>query len=131
MANGRQQSGLKASSFLGKALRAAPSNNTNVFDSPLRGKIHLKPLAAQCEIPPISLAIPFRDSTGVRGVRWDRVYGTNLDQVGPNMAKLDQLGQVGRHFAVFGLLRKAPLTNLDQVGPVLFPTVFRALLNYY
>ena len=67
--------------------------------------------------------------SGVRGVRWDRVYGTNLDQVGPNMAKLDQLGQVGRHFAAFCLLRKAPLTNLDQVGPVLFPTVFRELLK--
>ena len=66
--------------------------------------------------------------SGVREVRWDRVYGTNLDQVGPNMAKLDQLGQVGRNFAVFCLLRKAPLTNLDQVGPVLFPTIFRALL---
>ena len=51
------------------------------------------------------------------------MYGTNLDQVGPNMAKLDQLGQVGRHFAIFCLLRQAPLTNLDQVGPVLFPTV--------
>ena len=39
-------------------------------------------------------------SSGVRGVRWERMYGTNLDQVGPNMAKgvLDQLGQVGRHF---------------------------------
>ena len=57
------------------------------------------------------------------------MYGTNLDQVGPNMAKLDLLGQVGRHFAVFCLLRKAPLTNLDQVGPVLFPAVFRALLK--
>ena len=57
------------------------------------------------------------------------MYGTNLDQVGPNMAKLDLLGQVARQFAVFCLLGKAPLTNLDQVGPVLFPTVFRALLN--
>ena len=56
------------------------------------------------------------------------MYGTNLDQVGPNMAKLDLLGQVGRHFAVLCLLGKAPLTNLDQVGPVLFPTVSRALL---
>ena len=56
-------------------------------------------------------------------MRWDRVYGTNLDKVGPNMAKLDQLGQVDRHFAVFYCLGKAPLTNLDQVGPVLFPTV--------
>ena len=63
------------------------------------------------------------------GVRWDRVYGTNLDQVGPNMAKLDLLGQVGRHFAVFCLFGKAPLSNLDQVGPVLFPAVFRALLR--
>ena len=27
-------------------------------------------------------------------MRWDRVYRTNLDQVGPNMAKLGQLGQV-------------------------------------
>ena len=59
----------------------------------------------------------------MRGVRWDKVYGTNLDQVGPKKANLDQLGQVGRRFAVFCLLRKAPLTNLDQVGPVLFPTV--------
>ena len=57
------------------------------------------------------------------------MYGTNLDQVGPNMAKLDLLGQVGRRFAVFCLLGKAPLTNLDQVGPVLFPAVFRALLK--
>ena len=56
------------------------------------------------------------------------MYGTDLDQVGSNMAKLDQLGQVGCHFVVFCLLREAPLTNLDQVGPVLFPTVFRALL---
>ena len=55
------------------------------------------------------------------------MYGTNLDQVGPKKANLDQLGQVGRRFAVFCLLRKAPLTNLDQVGPALFPTVFRAL----
>ena len=55
------------------------------------------------------------------------MYGTNLDQAGLNWAKLDQLGQVGRHFAVFRLLRKALLTKLDQVGPVLFPTVFRAL----
>ena len=38
------------------------------------------------------------------------------------MVKLDQ---VGRHFAVVCLLGKAPLTNLDQVGPALFPTVFR------
>ena len=52
------------------------------------------------------------------------------DQVGPKKANLDQLGQVGRRFAVFCLLRKAPLTNLDQVGPVLFPTVFRALPIY-
>ena len=44
-------------------------------------------------------------------------------------AKVDQLGQVGRHFAAFCLLGKAPLTNLDQVGPVLFPTIFRALLR--
>ena len=65
--------------------------------------------------------------SGVRGVRWAKVYGTNLDQVGPKKANLDQLGQVGRRFAVFCLLREAPLTNLDQVGPVLFPTVFRAL----
>ena len=63
----------------------------------------------------------------MRGVRWDKVYRTNLDQVGSKKANLDQLGQVGRRFAVFCLLRKAPLTNLDQVGPVLFPTVFRAL----
>ena len=57
------------------------------------------------------------------------MYGTNLDQVGPNMAKMTtQLGQVGRHFAIFCLLREAPMTNLDQVGPALFPTVFRALL---
>ena len=55
------------------------------------------------------------------------MYGNNLDQLGPKKANLDQLGQAGRHFAVFCLLRKAPLTNLDQVGPVLFPTVFRAL----
>ena len=71
--------------------------------------------------------------SGVPGVRWDRVYGTNLAQVGPNMAKLDLLGQVGRHFAVFCLLGKAPLANLDQVGLVtlvLFPTVFRALLTF-
>ena len=47
-------------------------------------------------------------SSGVRRVRWDRVYGTTLDQVGPNMDKLDQLGQVGRHFAVFRLLGRAP-----------------------
>ena len=51
------------------------------------------------------------------------MYGTNLDQVGPKKANLDQVGQVGRRFAVFCLLRKAPLTNLDQVGPALFPTV--------
>ena len=63
----------------------------------------------------------------MHGVRWDRVYGTNLDQAGLSWAKLDQLGQVGRHFAVFRLLKKALLTKLDQVGPVLFPTVFRAL----
>ena len=74
---------------------------------------------------------PVSRISGVRGVRWDRVYGTNLDQVGPDMAKLDQFGQVGRHFAVFCLLRKAPLTNLDQVGPVLFPTIFRALLSIF
>ena len=55
------------------------------------------------------------------------MYGTNLDQAGPNWAKLDQLGQVGRHFAVFRLLRKVLLAKLDQVGPVLLPTVFRAL----
>ena len=49
-------------------------------------------------------------------VRWRKVYGNNLHQVGPNnVAKLDQLGQVGRHFAVlFCLLGNAPLTNLDQ-----------------
>ena len=57
------------------------------------------------------------------------MYGINLDQDGPKKASLDQLGQVGRRFAVFCLLGKAPLTNLDQVGPVLFPTVFRALPN--
>ena len=34
-----------------------------------------------------------------------------------NMAKLDQIGQVGRHFLVFCLLGQAPLTNLDQIGP--------------
>ena len=45
------------------------------------------------------------------------------------MAKLDLLGQVGRHFAVFCLFGKAPLSNLDQIGPVLFPAVFRALLK--
>ena len=32
----------------------------------------------------------YQKESGVRGVRWERVYGTNLDQVGPNMAKLDQ-----------------------------------------
>ena len=55
------------------------------------------------------------------------------DQLGPSWSQLgqndDQLGQVGRHFAVFRLLRKALLTKLDQVGPVLFPTVFRAREN--
>ena len=71
---------------------------------------------------------PRQIPSGVPGVQWDRVYGTNLYQVGPNMAKLDLLGQVGRHFAVFCLLGKAPLSNLDQVGPALFPAVFRALL---
>ena len=50
----------------------------------------------------------------MRGVRWDKVYGTNLDQVGPKKANLDQLGQVGRRFAVFCLLGEAPLTNLDH-----------------
>ena len=49
------------------------------------------------------------------------------DQLGPSWSQLDQLGQVGRHLVVFRLLRKALLTKLDQVGPVLFPTVFRAL----
>ena len=49
------------------------------------------------------------------------------DQLGPSWSQLDQLGQVGRHLAVFRLLRKALLTKLDQVGPALFPTVFRAL----
>ena len=49
------------------------------------------------------------------------------DQLGPSWSQEGQLGQVGRRFAVFCLLRKAPVTNLDQVGPVLFPTVFRAL----
>ena len=63
----------------------------------------------------------------MHGVRWDRVYGTNLDQAGPNWAKLDQLGQVGRHFAVFRLLSKVLLAKLDQVGPVPLLTVFRAL----
>ena len=58
------------------------------------------------------------------------MYGTNLNQAGPNWAKLDQLGQVGHHFAVFRLLRKALLTKLDQVGPALFPTVFRELPSY-
>ena len=52
----------------------------------------------------------------------------NLDQFCPNMAKLDQLCQVGCHFAVFCLLGKAHLTNSDQVGPALSPTVFGALL---
>ena len=70
-------------------------------------------------------------TSGVQRVRWDRVYGTNLDQAGLNWAKLDQLGQVGRHLAVFRLLRKALLTKLDQVGPALFPTVFRALPTTY
>ena len=37
---------------------------------------------------------------------------------------------VGRHVAVFCLLGKAPLTNLDQVGPALFAAVFRALLSF-
>ena len=40
-----------------------------------------------------------------------------------------QLGQVGCHEAVFCLLGKAILTNLDQVGPALFPTEFRAFLR--
>ena len=62
-------------------------------------------------------------STVGQGVR------DQLGQVGPYMAKLDLLGQVGRWFAVFCLLGKAPLTNLDQVGPVLFPAVFSALLK--
>ena len=78
-------------------------------------------------IPPARHRLDISETIGVRGVRSDKVYGTNLDQVGPKKASLDQLGQVDRRFAVFCLLRKAPLTNLDQVGPVLFPTVFRAL----
>ena len=65
--------------------------------------------------------------SGVRGVRWDKVYGTNLHQVGPKKANLDQLGQVGLRFAVFCLLKKS---TFDQLGPSwssTLPTVFRAL----
>ena len=51
------------------------------------------------------------------------------DQLGPNVAELDQLGQVG-NFAVFCFLGKAPLNSLDQVGPALFPTMLRALLRF-
>ena len=41
--------------------------------------------------------------------RWPR-----WNQVGPKKATLDQLGQVGRQFAVFRLLAKGPL---NQLGP--------------
>ena len=53
--------------------------------------------------------LAWRNDSVVHGARGDRVYGTNLEQVGPNMAKLDQLGQVGRAFAVFCPLGPAPL----------------------
>ena len=42
------------------------------------------------------------------------MYGTNLDQVGPKKANLDQLGQLGRRFAMFCLLRKR---TFGQLGP--------------
>ena len=54
----------------------------------------------------IAIRLPFVSQCwGVPGVQWDRVYGTDVDQIGPNMTKMDQLGQVGRRFAVFCLLR--------------------------
>ena len=44
----------------------------------------------------------------LEAVQWDRVYGINLDQAGPNMAKLDQCRSWPSmiHFAVFCLLAK-------------------------
>ena len=56
------------------------------------------------------------DQVGLSHNKWDKVYGTNFEQVGPNVAKLDQLGQVGRHIAALCLLGRAIWTNLDQVG---------------
>ena len=55
------------------------------------------------------------------------MYGTNLEQVGPNMTKLDQLGQVG-HLAVF-CLREIASWKSTFDHSFLFPTMFRALLN--
>ena len=71
--------------------------------------------------------------SGVRGVRWDRVYRTNLDQVGPTMIKtttnLAKLIAILLFFCLC-LHGKAPLTDLDQVGRALFPTVFLGASNW-
>ena len=53
------------------------------------------------------------------------MHGTNLDQVGPNMAKLDQLGHVGRHFAVLFLSWKS---TFDQLGPSWSSTLSHSIL---
>ena len=55
------------------------------------------------------------------------------DQLGPSWSRYGQAGPTWPSWSSFCCTLpsyKAPLTNLDQVGPVLFPTVFRALLMH-
>ena len=74
-----------------------------VFGMSIRVIGELPDATCQCQRP--SVEKKGRHS-GVRRVRWDRAYRTNFDQFGPDMAKLDQLGQAGRHFAVFCFLEQ-------------------------
>ena len=52
--------------------------------------------------------------SGVRGVRWDKVYGTNLDQVGPTWTNLAKLVVVLLCFAFLEKHLGPPWTKLVQ-----------------
>ena len=71
----------------------------------------------------VSQECPEYGGTGCTGPTW-----TKLVPIWPSWTYLAKLVVI---LLCFAFLEKAPLSNLDQVGPALFPAVFRALLSLF